>query len=276
MGGEWCKVEYKSLCVSLLFHAVLCKPVIRNPLRQTFSWYLTTATLKQHAALPYETPGSSPCCSSISFLAKVACPATWDCHLAKTTMSKLLQVIHSFNWCYTSKQAKPWSCQIQSDSFQTTNKIMAIPPEVCRILQKMQIVLKLKNVSCYVLCFTSSTQQVISKICFFQYFYFILFKTFLIICFLHPVLMKDRCKLFCRVAGTTAYYQLKDRVTDGTPCGPDTYDICVQGLCRVYMSVSSVVQTHTYCTHSFIINISLLAMAPSHDIMICIMKSVSE
>ncbi|KAF0040633.1 hypothetical protein F2P81_006531 [Scophthalmus maximus] len=44
--------------------------------------------------------------------------------------------------------------------------------------------------------------------------------------------MKDRCKLFCRVAGTTAYYQLKDRVIDGTPCGPDTYDICVQGLCR--------------------------------------------
>ncbi|KAG7454736.1 hypothetical protein MATL_G00262940 [Megalops atlanticus] len=46
------------------------------------------------------------------------------------------------------------------------------------------------------------------------------------------ILMKDRCKLFCRVAGTTAYYQLKDRVIDGTQCGPDTDDICVQGLCR--------------------------------------------
>uniref|UniRef100_A0A671MNY0 A disintegrin and metalloproteinase with thrombospondin motifs 20-like n=1 Tax=Sinocyclocheilus anshuiensis TaxID=1608454 RepID=A0A671MNY0_9TELE len=46
------------------------------------------------------------------------------------------------------------------------------------------------------------------------------------------VLMKDRCKLFCRVAGTMAYYQLRDRVVDGTPCGLDTYDICVQGLCR--------------------------------------------
>ncbi|XP_006642969.1 A disintegrin and metalloproteinase with thrombospondin motifs 20 [Lepisosteus oculatus] len=46
------------------------------------------------------------------------------------------------------------------------------------------------------------------------------------------ILMKDRCKLFCRVAGTTAYYQLKDRVIDGTQCGPDTHDICVQGLCR--------------------------------------------
>ncbi|XP_043084392.1 A disintegrin and metalloproteinase with thrombospondin motifs 20 [Puntigrus tetrazona] len=46
------------------------------------------------------------------------------------------------------------------------------------------------------------------------------------------ILMKDRCKLFCRVTGTMAYYQLRDRVVDGTPCGPDTYDICVQGLCR--------------------------------------------
>uniref|UniRef100_A0A8B9LLE5 ADAM metallopeptidase with thrombospondin type 1 motif, 9 n=1 Tax=Astyanax mexicanus TaxID=7994 RepID=A0A8B9LLE5_ASTMX len=46
------------------------------------------------------------------------------------------------------------------------------------------------------------------------------------------ILMKDRCKLFCRVSGSTAYYQLRDRVIDGTPCGPDTNDICVQGLCR--------------------------------------------
>ncbi|XP_058855652.1 A disintegrin and metalloproteinase with thrombospondin motifs 9-like [Acipenser ruthenus] len=46
------------------------------------------------------------------------------------------------------------------------------------------------------------------------------------------LLMKDRCKLFCRVAGSTVYYQLRDRVIDGTPCGPDTNDICVQGLCR--------------------------------------------
>ena len=52
-------------------------------------------------------------------------------------------------------------------------------------------------------------------------------------CFSCLVLMKDRCKLFCRVAGNTAYYQLRDRVVDGTPCGQDTNDICVQGLCRV-------------------------------------------
>ncbi|KAG8577664.1 hypothetical protein GDO81_010252, partial [Engystomops pustulosus] len=46
------------------------------------------------------------------------------------------------------------------------------------------------------------------------------------------ILMKDRCKLFCRVSGTSSYYQLRDRVTDGTPCGPETDDLCVQGLCR--------------------------------------------
>ncbi|XP_008824822.1 A disintegrin and metalloproteinase with thrombospondin motifs 20 isoform X2 [Nannospalax galili] len=46
------------------------------------------------------------------------------------------------------------------------------------------------------------------------------------------IAMKDRCKLYCRVAGTSSFYQLKDRVADGTPCGAETNDICVQGLCR--------------------------------------------
>ncbi|KAM6215650.1 A disintegrin and metalloproteinase with thrombospondin motifs 20 [Rhynchocyon petersi] len=45
------------------------------------------------------------------------------------------------------------------------------------------------------------------------------------------IAMKDRCKLFCRVAGTTNFYLLKDKVADGTPCGTETNDICVQGLC---------------------------------------------
>ena len=44
---------------------------------------------------------------------------------------------------------------------------------------------------------------------------------------------KDRCKLFCRVATSTAYYQLAERVIDGTKCGPDTSDVCVMGQCRV-------------------------------------------
>ncbi|KAF4010344.1 hypothetical protein G4228_001448 [Cervus hanglu yarkandensis] len=40
------------------------------------------------------------------------------------------------------------------------------------------------------------------------------------------IAIKDRCKLYCRVAGTTNFYQLKDRVADGTPCGTETNDIC--------------------------------------------------
>ncbi|XP_057347391.1 A disintegrin and metalloproteinase with thrombospondin motifs 20 isoform X3 [Manis pentadactyla] len=46
------------------------------------------------------------------------------------------------------------------------------------------------------------------------------------------IAMKDRCKLYCRAAGTADFYQLKDRVADGTPCGAETNDVCVQGLCR--------------------------------------------
>ncbi|KDR16488.1 hypothetical protein L798_08797, partial [Zootermopsis nevadensis] len=42
----------------------------------------------------------------------------------------------------------------------------------------------------------------------------------------------ERCKLYCRVHGTSAYYPLKEKVVDGTPCGPDTYDICVNGICK--------------------------------------------
>ncbi|XP_054290364.1 A disintegrin and metalloproteinase with thrombospondin motifs 20-like [Macrosteles quadrilineatus] len=42
----------------------------------------------------------------------------------------------------------------------------------------------------------------------------------------------DRCKLYCRVAHSSAYYLLKEKVIDGTVCSPDTYDICVNGICR--------------------------------------------
>ena len=45
--------------------------------------------------------------------------------------------------------------------------------------------------------------------------------------------VEDRCKLFCRVSTSTAYYQLAERVTDGTKCGPHSSDVCVMGQCRV-------------------------------------------
>lgn len=34
------------------------------------------------------------------------------------------------------------------------------------------------------------------------------------------------------MAASAAYYQLKDRVVDGTPCAPDRYDVCVNGACE--------------------------------------------
>lgn len=42
---------------------------------------------------------------------------------------------------------------------------------------------------------------------------------------------KDRCKLFCRVQGSSSYYLLKEKVVDGTTCGVDTFDVCVNGAC---------------------------------------------
>ena len=35
------------------------------------------------------------------------------------------------------------------------------------------------------------------------------------------------------MVGTGSYYLLKQKVIDGTPCAPDSYDICVNGKCMV-------------------------------------------
>ena len=48
---------------------------------------------------------------------------------------------------------------------------------------------------------------------------------------LPAVKTKDRCKLFCRVSESSAYYLLDERVKDGTTCTPDTDDMCVNGIC---------------------------------------------
>ncbi|XP_043267299.1 A disintegrin and metalloproteinase with thrombospondin motifs 9 isoform X2 [Venturia canescens] len=42
---------------------------------------------------------------------------------------------------------------------------------------------------------------------------------------------QDRCKLFCQVE-SNQYYELPEKVIDGTPCGPDTFHICVHGHCK--------------------------------------------
>ncbi|VDM79116.1 unnamed protein product, partial [Strongylus vulgaris] len=47
----------------------------------------------------------------------------------------------------------------------------------------------------------------------------------------------ERCKLYCRVAGSAAFYLLKEKVSmphkviDGTPCDRNGDDICVDGTC---------------------------------------------
>nr|XP_045600397.1 A disintegrin and metalloproteinase with thrombospondin motifs 9-like isoform X1 [Procambarus clarkii] len=45
---------------------------------------------------------------------------------------------------------------------------------------------------------------------------------------------EDSCQLFCQVYNKTrtSYLKLRNKVEDGTPCGPGTYDICVSGKCR--------------------------------------------
>ncbi|XP_008190626.1 A disintegrin and metalloproteinase with thrombospondin motifs 9 isoform X2 [Tribolium castaneum] len=43
---------------------------------------------------------------------------------------------------------------------------------------------------------------------------------------------EDLCKLFCRPENSNAYYPLKDKVIDGTKCGLNSFDICVNGICR--------------------------------------------
>lgn len=42
---------------------------------------------------------------------------------------------------------------------------------------------------------------------------------------------KDECKLYCRLEQTATYFELKDRVIDGTPCSYHTFDKCINGEC---------------------------------------------
>ena len=42
---------------------------------------------------------------------------------------------------------------------------------------------------------------------------------------------EDKCKLYCRVEYSSAYFLLASEVIDGTTCGLDTFDTCVGGQC---------------------------------------------
>jgi hypothetical protein len=42
----------------------------------------------------------------------------------------------------------------------------------------------------------------------------------------------ERCKLYCRGSGSAAFYLLRDKVIDGTPCDRNGDDICIDGTCH--------------------------------------------
>ncbi|CAJ0568740.1 unnamed protein product, partial [Mesorhabditis spiculigera] len=48
----------------------------------------------------------------------------------------------------------------------------------------------------------------------------------------YQVAPNERCKLYCRIETVSAYYLLKPKVVDGTPCDQNGDDLCVDGACR--------------------------------------------
>ncbi|KAL9889384.1 ADAM metallopeptidase with thrombospondin type 1 motif A isoform 2-T2 [Glossina fuscipes fuscipes] len=43
---------------------------------------------------------------------------------------------------------------------------------------------------------------------------------------------KEKCNLYCRAEGNTGYFRLSEKVIDGTTCSFDSFDKCVNGICR--------------------------------------------
>lgn len=42
----------------------------------------------------------------------------------------------------------------------------------------------------------------------------------------------DECLLYCRAHKSTNYFQMGDKVIDGTSCTHDSFNKCVNGVCR--------------------------------------------
>lgn len=74
---------------------------------------------------------------------------------------------------------------------------------------------------------------VVYRLFLFENFAYWLFVYVVYCLFSFVVRIKDACKLYCRASSSSAYYLLKDKVVDGTKCGPDTFDMCVNGICQV-------------------------------------------
>ncbi|XP_055377967.1 A disintegrin and metalloproteinase with thrombospondin motifs 9-like isoform X3 [Condylostylus longicornis] len=48
----------------------------------------------------------------------------------------------------------------------------------------------------------------------------------------YGVAKRDECKLYCRAEGEPNYFQLADKVIDGTTCSYESFDKCVNGVCQ--------------------------------------------
>ena len=53
----------------------------------------------------------------------------------------------------------------------------------------------------------------------------------------------NQCELNCQPRGERFYYRHKRKVTDGTSCGPEGLDVCVDGQCMVSQRRLSVSDT---------------------------------
>lgn len=57
-------------------------------------------------------------------------------------------------------------------------------------------------------------------------------------CPLLPTPAPNKCELHCIPKGESFYYKHREAVVDGTPCEPGGRDVCVEGRCRVSVSLA--------------------------------------
>ncbi|XP_025963433.2 A disintegrin and metalloproteinase with thrombospondin motifs 18 isoform X2 [Dromaius novaehollandiae] len=43
---------------------------------------------------------------------------------------------------------------------------------------------------------------------------------------------EDRCKLYCTAEDFDFFFAMSSKVKDGTPCSPNKYDVCIDGICE--------------------------------------------
>ncbi|XP_049661348.1 A disintegrin and metalloproteinase with thrombospondin motifs 18 isoform X2 [Accipiter gentilis] len=46
---------------------------------------------------------------------------------------------------------------------------------------------------------------------------------------------EDRCKLYCTAEDFDFFFAMSSKVKDGTLCSPNTYDVCIDGICEILL-----------------------------------------